>query len=184
MLNCSSGMTAKVNVLQVETNTVHILRLRQWDWVSLQMCIPPANWVIEPLNRAQQECKQKDEAWRRRRSRRGEEGGTGRQRGKAVSHIVGNMPGLFVFLRRSSVAKGMWVKVHAITSGIFSSQPLGKLHAGAIFKSALRALASRASTAHCIPVAEFEPYPEILWRWRQCALVFIEQARPDASKRW
>lgn len=43
MLNCSSGMTAKVNVLQVETNTVHILRLRQWDWVSLQMCIPPAN---------------------------------------------------------------------------------------------------------------------------------------------
>lgn len=49
----------------------------------------------------------------------------GRQRGEAVSHIAGNMPGLFVFLRRSSVANGMWVKVHAITSGICSSQPLG-----------------------------------------------------------
>lgn len=64
--NYSSGAAVKVNALspqlQIQTDREG---LRQWDGVSLQMCIPPASGGIKPLNIARQECKhtkQKDEA--------------------------------------------------------------------------------------------------------------------------
>lgn len=49
--NYSSGAAVKVNALssQLQIQTYREGQ-RQWDGVSLQMCIPPASGVIKPLN--------------------------------------------------------------------------------------------------------------------------------------